>query len=100
VFPDDVTHLLGVHGATLEEEAVTGAAMWDATRTEGDPVFWRVVDVEIEGATLTLAVDRKLVGDPADLYFLGMASAAGQEVGDFCPDVEELESGRYRLGGS
>jgi hypothetical protein len=99
VFPDDITHILGVHGATLEEEAVAGATLWDASQIEGDPVFWRVVDVEVEGPTLTLAVDRKLVGDPDDLYFVGIASAEGQEVGDFCPDVQELEPGRYQLGG-
>ena len=99
VFPDDVTHILGVHGATLEKEAVSGATLFDATRAEGDPVFWGVVDVEVEGATLTLAVDRKLVGDPEDLYFVGAVSAEGQEVGDFCPDVRELELGRYQLGG-
>jgi hypothetical protein len=99
VFPDDVTHLLGVHGATLGEEAVTGATLWDASQVEGDPVFWRVVDVEVEGPTLTLAVDRKLMGDPNpdELYFVGMAFAG--EVGDFCPDVQELEPGRYQLGG-
>jgi hypothetical protein len=99
VFPDDVTHLLAVHGATLEEEAVTGATLWDAALADGDPVFWGVVDVEVEGTTLTLTVDRKLVGDPDDLYFVGVASAEGQEVGDFCPDVQELEPGRYQLGG-
>ena len=99
VFPDDVTHILGVHGATLEKEAVSGVTLFDATRAEGDPVFWGVVDVEVEGATLTLAVDRKLVGDPEDLYFVGAVSAEGQEVGEFCPDVRELELGRYQLGG-
>ena len=99
VFPDDVTHLLAVHGATLEEEAVTGATLWDASQVEGDPVYWSVVDVEVEGPTLTLAVDRKLLGDadPDELYFVGMVSAG--DAGDFCPDVQELEPGRYRLGG-
>ena len=99
VFPDDITHLLGVHGATLEQEAVSGANLFDATLTESDPVFWGVVDVEVEGTILTLTVDRKLVGDPDDLYFVGIASTEGQEVGDFCPDVQELEPGRYQLGG-
>ena len=99
VVPEDATHLLGVHGATLEAEAVTGAALWDASQVEDDPVFWRVVDVEVEGATVTLAVDRKLVGDPDDLHFVGIVSAEGQEVGDFCPDVQELEPGRYQLDG-
>jgi hypothetical protein len=99
IFPDDVTHILGVHGATLEGEAVTGATLWDASLIEGDPVFWRVVDVEVEGSTLTLAVDRKLIGDPDPnkLHFVGMAFAG--DVGDFCPDVQELEPGRYQLGG-
>ena len=78
---------------------MTGATLFDATQAEGDPVFWRVVDVEVEGATLTLAVDRKLVGDPEELYFVGIVSAEGQEVGDFCPDVQELGPGRYQLGG-
>ncbi len=99
VFPDDITHVLVVHGATLEQEAVSGAPLFDATLTEGDPVFWGVVDVEVEGTILTLTVDRKLVGDPDDLYFVGIASTEGQEGGDFCPDVQELERGRYQLGG-
>jgi hypothetical protein len=99
VFPDDITHILGVHGATLEEEAVTGATLFDTSLAEGDPTFWRVVDVEVEGATLTLAVDRKLIGDPEDLYFLGLAAAEGQDGVDTCPDARELGPGRYQLGG-
>jgi hypothetical protein len=98
LFPDDFEYLLIVHGATLAEEAEAGASLFDTTQAEGDEVFWGVVDVHVDGATLTLTVDRKLVGDPEELYFLGLAVAEGQDDVDLCPDAQRGPGeGEFRL---
>lgn len=85
----DFEYALIVHGATLPSDAETGAGLYDSTRAVGDEVFWRVVDVAVDGSTLTLSVDRKLIGDPETVYFMAGASSEGQEettIYDICPD--------------
>lgn len=102
VFPDDVEYALIVHGATLAEVAESGSGLYDATAAEGDEVFWGVVDVDVDGPTLRLSVDRKLLGDPDVLYFSALAtSEEADESGEYesCPD-EEVGAGRYVLVGS
>ena len=97
----DFEYALIVHGATLPRDAETGAGLYDSTRAEGDEVFWRVVDVAVDGSTLTLSVDRKLIGDPDTVYFMAGASREGQEettVYDVCPD-EEVGPLEYELVG-
>jgi hypothetical protein len=98
LFPDDFKHLVIVHGATLAEGAESGVPLYDTTQAEGDEVFWGVVDVNVDGATLTLNVDRKLVGDPEELYFLGLVVAEGQDDADVCPDAQRGPGeGEFRL---
>jgi hypothetical protein len=101
VIPDDIEYVMGVHGATLAEEEKRGSTLFDTTRPQGDEVFWGVVDAEVEGPVLTLAVDRKLVGDPEVIYFHAAATSEGQGEAnryDACPDEEE-GPGEYVLVG-
>lgn len=101
VLPDDLTYALIVHGATLPRVAETGSGLYDTTATEGNEVFWGVVDVAVDGPTLALSVDRKLLGDPDQLSFYAWAGSEGDdgEGGyDSCPD-EDAGPGTYRLAG-
>lgn len=97
----DFEYALIVHGATLPSDAETGSGLYDSTRAEGDEVYWRVVDIAVDGSTLTLSVDKKLIGDPDTVYFMAGASREGQEeteVYDVCPD-EEVGPLAYELVG-
>jgi hypothetical protein len=90
---EEFEYMLMVHGATLAEEAEIGAALYDSTQPEGDEVFWRVVDVAVDGPTVTLTFDWKLVGDPDTLAFFVGASSEGQtetDVYDVCPDEDQM----------
>jgi hypothetical protein len=94
---DEFEYLLMVHGATLSGEAETGSALADASAPGNVEVYWRVVDVEVDGATVTLTFDRKLVGDPDTLAFFVAASSEGPtDVYDVVPDEAELP-GIYSL---
>jgi hypothetical protein len=95
---EEFEYLLGVHGATLSSEVETGAALFDTTRPAGEEVLWRVVDVEVDGGTVTLSVDRKLVGDPDELYFFAAVSTDGEPGYDICPEEDELP-GEYSMAG-
>jgi hypothetical protein len=95
---EEFEYLLAVHGATLSSEVETGAAMFDTTRPAGDEVLWRVVDVEVDGPSITLFVDRKLVGDPDELYFFAAVSTDGEPGYDICPDEDDLP-GEYPMSG-
>lgn len=95
---EEFEYLLGVHGATLSSEVETGAALFDTTRPAGDEVLWRVVDVAVDGSAVTLFVDRKLVGDPDELYFFAAVSTDGEPGYDICPDEDELP-GEYSMSG-
>ncbi len=95
---EEFEYLLGVHGATLSGEVETGATLFDTTRPAGDEVLWRVVDVEVAGPAVTLFVDRKLVGDPDELYFFAAVSTDGEPGYDICPDEDELP-GEYSMLG-
>jgi hypothetical protein len=95
---EEFEYLLGVHGATLSSEVETGAALFDTTRPAGDEVLWRVVDVAVDGPAVTLFVDRKLVGDPDQLYFFAAVSTDGEPGYDICPDEDELP-GEYSMSG-
>jgi hypothetical protein len=90
---EEFEYMLMVHGATMSQEVETGAALYDSTRPEGDEVFWRVVDVDVDGPTMTLTLDWKLVGDPDTLAFFVGASTEGPaetDVYDVCPDEDQL----------
>ncbi len=101
VFPDDLTYALIVHGATLPQETETGSGLFDTTATEGNEVFWGVVDVAVDGPRLALSVDRKLLGDPEALSFFAWAGSEGEDGDggyDSCPD-EDSGPGTYELVG-
>ena len=86
-------YFIGVHGATLPDEVETGAPMWRATDGDGE-LLWNVVDVAVEGTTITLTVDLELLGDPERLYFQVGAGTEGQEEtsgSDGCPDEQPGE---------
>ena len=102
VFPDDLVYALIVHGATLPQALDSGPGLYDATASEGDEVFWGVVDVALDGPKLTLTVDRKLLGDPDELAFVAWAGSEGEDGSgghDSCPD-EEAGPGEYQLVGT
>lgn len=84
--PDPGTSVTGAHGATLASDAETGGHLY---RVDSEELFWRVVDVAVEGPRVTLAVDRKLLGDPTELAISASAFVEGDEGtagGDRCPD--------------
>jgi len=90
---DEFEYMIMVHGATLPEEAEIGSALYDGTQPEGDEVFWRVVDVAVDGSTVTVTLDWKLVGDPDTLAFFVAASTEGPteaDVYDVYPDEDHL----------
>ena len=90
---DEFDYMIMVHGATLLEEVEIGSALYDSTQPAGDEVFWRVVDVAVDGPTMTLAFDWKLVGDPDTLAFFVAASTEGSaetDVYDVYPDEDQL----------
>jgi hypothetical protein len=90
---DEFEYMLMVHGATLPQELEIGSALYDSTQPVGDEVFWRVVDVAVDGPTVTLTFDWKLVGDPDTLAFFVAATSEGPaetDVGDVYPDEDQL----------
>jgi hypothetical protein len=84
-------HLI-VHGASLPQAVETGAHLYDATIGE---VLEGVVDVAVDGPTVTLTVERALLGDPSQLAFaVAATTGAPDEEGaertlDVCPDDEK-----------
>lgn len=49
---------------TLPNDRVMGGHL-----LAGDVLYWHVVDVAVDGPTVTFRLDRKLLGDPPDLWF-------------------------------
>lgn len=94
----DYERAIIVHGANLPSAIETGANMYDETRAAGDEVVWGDVDVAVEGRTVTLTVERELLGDSGQLAFFAVAMSEGSEepepgvepVYDICPDEEQL----------
>jgi hypothetical protein len=77
---------VGAHGATLLRDAETGAHL---DRADSEELNRHVVDVAVDGPRVTLAVDRKLLGDPAELAISVGVFVEGDEGtagGDRCPD--------------
>jgi hypothetical protein len=94
---DEFDYIVILHGATLREEIGTGSAMYDKTGPAGDEVYWRVIDVAVDGPVVTLTFDRKLVGDPEAMAFFVVASSGGPaeaDVYDVYPDEDQLPA-RY-----
>ena len=81
----------GTHGSTMQEAADQGTIL-----ASEDDMFWHVVDVEIDDATLSFTFDRKLLGDPEDLYWQVLVGVERdqsigeeEEEGDAYPDLGE-----------
>ncbi len=59
---EETDFIIGTHAVTLPEALERGGHMYPTA--EGSELFWHVVDVAVEGPTITFAVDRELLGDP------------------------------------
>jgi hypothetical protein len=87
---------IGTLGATLSEDLERGGHL-----LAGEDLYWHVVDVAVDGPTVTFRVDRKLLGDPVDLYFRVHSTAlqnepAGDEVDLYPEEGEPAASFRLR----
>ena len=94
-FPELDGYSMASVGAMLPGELETGGHL-----LAGNDLYWRVVDLALDGAAITFSVDRKLLGDPDGLYFR-VYSAALQgslytEQVDHFPEVDEPPA-RYTL---
>jgi len=87
-------YVFGTHGVTLERDAAEGAHLYVAHGASD--LYWHVVDVAVEGSTVTWTVDRKLLGDPDVLSWVvlaavereeGVTAEGAEEEYDTCPDV-------------
>jgi hypothetical protein len=85
----DADYTIGAHGVTLPQYLETGGHL---VVSEGD-LYWFVVDVAVEGPTVTWNLDRKLIGDPDVLAFGVIAGVerddATEEGYDVFPDEGE-----------
>jgi hypothetical protein len=90
--PGEADYVIGAHGANLTETAETGAHLY-TTDGPGDGLLWQVVDVAVDGTTVTLTLDRHLLGDPEALTAVAHAAVEGPEeaaAADACPDTDAL----------
>jgi len=89
----------GTHGVTLPIQEQTGAFLV----TEND-MYYYVVDVDSAGPVLTFTVDRKLIGNPLDVYFQVLVGTeregseeGGEMEGDVYPELDQPPA-HYRIG--
>jgi hypothetical protein len=89
----------GTHGSTM-----AGAAGQGALLATEDDIYWYVVDVEVDDTTLAFTFDRKLLGDPTDLYWQVLVgverdetTSDDEEEGDAYPDLGE-PPGHFQAG--
>jgi hypothetical protein len=61
----DADYIIGAHGVTLPQYLEAGGHLV----VSGGDLYWFVVDVAVEGPTVTWNLDRKLIGDPDALAF-------------------------------
>jgi hypothetical protein len=87
----DADYVIGAHGVTLPQEIDTGGHL--AVYEGGSELYWFVVDVAIDGPTLTWSLDRKLIGDPDALALQVLAGVERDDSGepeyDVLPDEGE-----------
>lgn len=92
--PDAITTLkdlfvMGVHGATLQDDVASGAHL-SVPPDESRKLREHAVKVTVNGATITMALTREVLGNPARLYFVVGAGREGPgdqtSGGDTCPD--------------
>jgi hypothetical protein len=85
----DADYTIGAHGVTLPQYLEAGGHLV----VSGGDLYWFVVDVAVEGPTVTWNVDRKLIGDPDVLAFGVIAGVerddATEEEYDVFPDEGE-----------
>jgi len=89
---DQTDYIFGAHAVTLPEYLESGAHLY-ATEGTSD-LFWHVVDVAVDGPTVTWTLDRKLIGDPDVLSWHVLAgvereeteNADSEDAFDECPD--------------
>lgn len=82
-------YTIGAHGVTLPDYLEAGGHLV----VSGGDLYWFVVDVAVEGPTVTWNLDRKLIGDPEVLAFGVIAGVerddATEEEYDVFPDEGE-----------
>jgi hypothetical protein len=96
---DETDFIIGTHAVTLPEALERGGHMYPTA--EGSELYWNVVDVAVEGPTITFSVDRKLLGDPDVISWHVLATVergedaeVSEESGDECPNDSR---GTYEL---
>ncbi len=94
-FPELDGYSIMALGATLPADLEEGSHL-----LAGNELYWHVVDIETEGPAVTFRVDRKLLGDPAELYFRVYSAALHgtlyTEQTDHYPEEDEPPA-RYAL---
>lgn len=91
IVDSDADYTIGAHGVTLPDYLEAGGHL---VVFEGDgDLYWFVVDVAVDGPTVTWVLDRKLIGDPEVLAFGVLAGVerddATEEEYDVFPDEGE-----------
>jgi hypothetical protein len=85
----DADYTIGAHGVSLPQYLEAGGHLV----VSGGDLYWFVVDVAVEGPTVTWNLDRKLIGDPDVLAFGVIAGVerddATEEEYDVFPDEGE-----------
>lgn len=68
-FPELDGYGLIALGSTLADDLEAGGHLIVGTDGDGTETWWHVVDIALDGATVSFSLDRKLLGDPDELYF-------------------------------
>jgi hypothetical protein len=69
-FPELDGYAIATMGLTLPRDLGAGSHL-----LAHNELYWGVVDVAVDGPTVTFRLDRKLLGEPTDLYFRVYAAA-------------------------
>lgn len=87
----DADYIVGAHGMTLPDYLDSGGHL--VVYEGGDDLYWLVVDVAVDGPTVTWSLDRKLIGDPATMALQAIVGVesddASEEEYDVFPDEGE-----------
>jgi hypothetical protein len=93
----DADFVIGIHGANLQETVEEGAPL--TSQACGRGICAGAVAVDVDGATVTLTVTRKDLGDPERILFLMWSFREGSDEqtsgGDAFPDQAGGEWGPY-----
>ncbi len=69
-FPELDGYAIATLGSTLPRDLEAGSHL-----LVQNELYWGVVDVAVDGRTVTFRLDRKLLGEPTELYFRVYAAA-------------------------